>query len=116
MRDTREKGEIFDSGSKRTMNESNEIEIAYGKLFVKSNRSPRLESGAEDISVSVISLMALFTSSTHVAVSKRNKTRMAVNVTIENLVRFLLQKSLSIHEQGLSHRGGLQKESSRNDY
>ena len=115
MRDTREKGEIFDSGSKRTMNESNEVETEYGKFTVKANRSPR-ESGAEDVSVSVIIRMALFTSRTHVAVSKRNKTRMAANVTIENLVRFLLQKSLSIHEQGLSHRGGLQKESSRNDY
>ena len=72
------------------MNESNEVETAYGKPFINSTCLPG-ENGAKGVSVIVIVRMALFTSRTHVAVSKRNKTRMAANVTTENLVRFLLQ-------------------------
>ena len=62
------------------MNESNEIETVYGKFPAKVKRS-----SAEDVSASVIIRMALFTSRTHVAVSKRNKTRMAANGARRNV-------------------------------
>ena len=71
---------------------------------------------AEDVSVSEISRMASLISRAYLAVSKRSKIRMLQNVTIENRVRFWLQKSLSIGEQELTDRGNLQKKASCNDY
>lgn len=75
------------------MYESNEVETSNGKRNFKLYRSLRVR-GAEEVSVNVISRMALFTSRTHVTVSRRSKIRMAPNVPIENLVRFWLRNNI----------------------
>ena len=62
-------------------------------MDVKAYRSESVR-GAEEVSVNVISRIALFTSRIHMAVSKRSNIMIAQNIIIDSLVRFWLQNDV----------------------
>ena len=59
---------------------------AYGRLSIKAYRSSR-ERGEVEVSVSVISRMALFTSMIQIDVSIKNMARTTRKVTVDILLR-----------------------------
>ena len=59
---------------------------AYGRLYVRAYRSSR-ERDEVEVSVSVISRMALFTSMIQIDVSIKNMTRTTIKVTVDILLR-----------------------------